>query len=236
MADTAVAAPLSRTSTRSGRAGRRRSTLTAYLFLAPFLILFLVFVVTPAVWGVWISLHSWNPLLTFHRFIGLQNYTDLFTPGSVTFGDFWQSMGATGDLHDPQRAVPRDRPAVHRRAAQPADPRRRPLPRHLLRAVRARRRGHRRGLALPARPAERRGQQPARPRRHHPEHPVDRRRPMGLDLAGRHHRVVGRGLQHGDPARGPQGHQRRALRGRRHRRRRRDRASSGASPCPGCDP
>ena len=69
--------------------------MTAYLFLAPFLILFLVFVVTPAVWGVWISLHSWNPLLTFHRFIGLQNYTDLFTPGSVTFGDFWQSMGAT---------------------------------------------------------------------------------------------------------------------------------------------
>jgi multiple sugar transport system permease protein len=95
VADTAVAVPSARTSTRSGRAGRRRRTLTAYLFLAPFLILFLVFVVTPAVWGVWISLHSWNPLLTFHRFIGLQNYTDLFTPGSVTFGDFWQSMGAT---------------------------------------------------------------------------------------------------------------------------------------------
>ena len=39
------------------------------------------------------------------------------------------------------------------------------LPRHLLRPLRAGRRRHRRHLAVPARPAERRGQQPARPDR-----------------------------------------------------------------------
>lgn len=82
---------------RRGSGSRRpgRSTITAYLFLAPFLLLFLGFVVTPAVWGIWISLHAWNPLLPFQRFVGLQNYANLLTPGSVTYGDFWQSMGAT---------------------------------------------------------------------------------------------------------------------------------------------
>ena len=95
-ANLAPAAPrIRRSGGPSGRRATGRRALTAYLFLAPFLILFLVFVVTPAVWGVWISLHSWNPLLPIHRWLGLQNYIDLFTPGSVTSGDFWQSMGAT---------------------------------------------------------------------------------------------------------------------------------------------
>ena len=73
----------------------RRSAI-AYLFLAPFLILFSVFVLGPAIYGLWISLHVWNPLLDNHPFVGLQNYIDLFTPGSLTSGDFWKSMGATG--------------------------------------------------------------------------------------------------------------------------------------------
>ncbi|MHB1234620.1 MAG: carbohydrate ABC transporter permease [Microbacteriaceae bacterium] len=82
--------------TRSGRAGARRKTGVAYLFLAPFLILFCIFVVAPAVYGLWISLHLWNPLLPHHPFVGLANYIQLFTPGSVTSGDFWQSMRNTG--------------------------------------------------------------------------------------------------------------------------------------------
>jgi multiple sugar transport system permease protein len=81
---------------RSAGPGPRRRTRTAYLFLAPFLILFAVFVVGPAIFGLWISLHRWNSLVPLHPFAGLQNYIDLFTPGSLTFGDFWQSMGATG--------------------------------------------------------------------------------------------------------------------------------------------
>ena len=88
-------APL-RGGSRPRGAVARRKTLTAYLFLAPFLVIFLVFVVFPAVYGLWISLHVWNPLLDNHPFVGLQNFFDLFTPGSLTFGDFWESMGATG--------------------------------------------------------------------------------------------------------------------------------------------
>jgi multiple sugar transport system permease protein len=79
-----------------GRGWVQRRTGTAYLFLAPFLILFLVFVVAPAIYGLWISLHTWNPLLPLQPWVGLKNYIDLFTPGSLTSGDFWQSMGNTG--------------------------------------------------------------------------------------------------------------------------------------------
>lgn len=103
MADTSLvvgtaAAPSQRgrSNVRAAGAGPRRRTGTAYLFLAPFLLLFTVFVVAPAVWGLWISLHQWNPLLPFKPFIGLQNYIDLFTPGSINSGDFWRSMRATG--------------------------------------------------------------------------------------------------------------------------------------------
>ncbi|WP_416348799.1 carbohydrate ABC transporter permease [Microbacterium sp. STN6] len=79
---------------RAPRGARR--TGTAYLFLAPFLVLFCVFVLAPCVYGLWISLHNWNPLLPNQPFIGLKNYIDLFTPGTLTSGNFWESMLATG--------------------------------------------------------------------------------------------------------------------------------------------
>ena len=81
---------------RTRRASGRRRTGIAYIFLAPFLILFLVFIVTPAVFGLWMSLTDWSPFRDVQHFVGLQNYINLFTPGSTTSGDFWQSMGATG--------------------------------------------------------------------------------------------------------------------------------------------
>lgn len=81
---------------RSSNLAAPRRTKTAYLFLAPFLVLFLVFVAGPAVFGLWISLTNWSPFRDTQQFIGLKNYIDLFTPDSATSGDFWQSMGATG--------------------------------------------------------------------------------------------------------------------------------------------
>jgi multiple sugar transport system permease protein len=91
-------APLPPTPRRRGAGGRgsRVRTWTAYAFLAPFLLLFATFVVGPAVFGLWISLTDWSPYKTEQAFVGLQNYFDLVTPGSVFFGDFWQSLGATG--------------------------------------------------------------------------------------------------------------------------------------------
>jgi multiple sugar transport system permease protein len=94
---TVVEAP-SRTDVAVTRARpvQRHGRLTPYLFLSPFLVLFLGFVLIPAVFGLWVSLHDYNYLLPGKPWVGLRNYLDLFTPGSRDSGDFWKSMTATG--------------------------------------------------------------------------------------------------------------------------------------------
>lgn len=97
VADTAAAAPQRRlrsAPTRRIRAGH--PTLTAWLFLAPYLVLFVAFVLAPIVLGIWISLHDWDFTLPGKPFVGLQNYQALFDSGSVAFEPFWRSMKATG--------------------------------------------------------------------------------------------------------------------------------------------
>ena len=90
-----VQRPRGKTSS-GGRKPADAGPLTAYLFMAPYLVLFTIFIVVPVVFGIWVSLHNWDPLLPVKPFVGLQNYLDLVTPGSTTFGPFWKSMGATG--------------------------------------------------------------------------------------------------------------------------------------------
>ncbi|MGH8775201.1 MAG: carbohydrate ABC transporter permease [Jiangellaceae bacterium] len=68
---------------------------TPYLFLAPFGVLFVTFVLGPAIYGIWISLHEWDFLLPNKPFIGFDNYVALFDSSSTVFSDFWQSMRAT---------------------------------------------------------------------------------------------------------------------------------------------
>jgi multiple sugar transport system permease protein len=68
---------------------------TPYLFLAPYLVLFLAFVVGPALFGIWMSLHDWDFQLPGKPFVGLQNYKDLFDPLSATAEPFWHGMRAT---------------------------------------------------------------------------------------------------------------------------------------------
>lgn len=83
-------------SRRSGRSGIHGSVWTPYLFLAPFMVLFVGFVLVPGVFGIWISLHDWDFLLPGKPFVGLSNYTDLFDSSSPQFQSFWNSMRATG--------------------------------------------------------------------------------------------------------------------------------------------
>lgn len=73
-----------------------RGRLTPYLFLAPYLILFIVFVLAPIVLGLWISFHAWDFTLPGKPWVGLGNYKDLFSSSSSTGSNFWQSMRATG--------------------------------------------------------------------------------------------------------------------------------------------
>ena len=74
---------------------RLHHPMTPYLLLAPYVVLLVAFVLGPAVFGIWISLHDWDFMLPRKPFIGLQNYLDLFDPDSVTFERFWNSMRAT---------------------------------------------------------------------------------------------------------------------------------------------
>ncbi|WP_438022758.1 carbohydrate ABC transporter permease [Sorangium sp. So ce233] len=66
-----------------------------YLFLAPYLALFGLFVVVPIVLGVWLSLHDWDPFLPTKPWVGLDNYADLFRAGSPIRGNFWRALRAT---------------------------------------------------------------------------------------------------------------------------------------------
>ena len=77
-------------------ATRRAGSLTAWLFLAPYLVLFVAFVLLPIVFGLWISLHNWDFTLPGKPFVGLDNYTALLDSDSVSFDPFWNSMQATG--------------------------------------------------------------------------------------------------------------------------------------------
>jgi multiple sugar transport system permease protein len=72
------------------------SPVTPYVFMAPYLVLFFIFVLAPVVYGFWIRLHSYDYLLPGKPWVGFQNYVDLFTPNSTTSGPFWNSMEATG--------------------------------------------------------------------------------------------------------------------------------------------
>ncbi|MFC7534889.1 carbohydrate ABC transporter permease [Actinoplanes sp. GCM10030250] len=75
---------------------KRHASVTPYLYLLPYFLLFGTFTLVPAVYGLWISLHDWDYLLPGKPFVGLDNYQALFDPASAVFDFFWQSMQATG--------------------------------------------------------------------------------------------------------------------------------------------
>ncbi|WP_105432407.1 MULTISPECIES: carbohydrate ABC transporter permease [Neorhizobium] len=73
-----------------GRSSRhRRNQLAGLLFVAPALVLVLIFFLIPLGMAFWMSLHNW-PLLGKPRFIGLGNYTRLLEDAQ-----FWKSLRFT---------------------------------------------------------------------------------------------------------------------------------------------
>jgi multiple sugar transport system permease protein len=67
-----------------------------YVFLLPYLALFITFVLVPIVLGIWISLHTWDFTIPRKPWSGLDNYQDLFSSTSVVGPDFARAMKATG--------------------------------------------------------------------------------------------------------------------------------------------
>ncbi len=75
---------------------KRGFNITPYLFILPHLIFFTLFLAWPFVFGMYTSLFEYDFLRPENRpFVGLENYTDLFTAGTVQARNFWRSMRAT---------------------------------------------------------------------------------------------------------------------------------------------
>lgn len=74
----------------------KHNSKIAYLFLTPFLIMFILFLIVPTVTGFYLSLTDYNGMsLANSSFIGLDNYKAIFDSNSFYFSDFWQSIKRT---------------------------------------------------------------------------------------------------------------------------------------------
>jgi len=62
------------------------NTIKAFGFLAPFLILYTVFIIWPVIQGIYVSFHRWG-LMGKIRFVGLNNYRRFFTEKY-----FWEAL------------------------------------------------------------------------------------------------------------------------------------------------
>ncbi|NLE99056.1 MAG: sugar ABC transporter permease [Propionibacterium sp.] len=78
------------------RSGIHGSPLTPVLFLLPYLVLFGMFIIIPAFYGIWMSLHAWDFVMPNKPWVGARNYSQLLDPSSLQFEPFWNGMMATG--------------------------------------------------------------------------------------------------------------------------------------------
>lgn len=74
------------------RRARFLRALVPYLYLLPHAVLFLVFVVYPVGFGVYVSVHDWNILSDRQPFVGLEYYRDILTPGTTQANFFWKTL------------------------------------------------------------------------------------------------------------------------------------------------
>jgi len=84
MSSTPIVASQRRAATRRWRFN------SAYLFIAPSVILIGVFIAEPIVQSGWMSLHNWTVGESTHKFVGLDNYTNLFHDSR-----FWNALKVT---------------------------------------------------------------------------------------------------------------------------------------------
>ncbi len=64
-----------------------QTTIQGYLFLAPFLLVYFVFLIFPVFRGLYISFHRWDLLSGRRGFVGFSNYQRMFTNDNL----FWTS-------------------------------------------------------------------------------------------------------------------------------------------------
>jgi multiple sugar transport system permease protein len=75
---------------------RTGNQLIPYLFIAPHLVFFLIFVAYPFFYGLYISFFRFDFLRPeAQQFVLFDNYVKLFSPDSVQFSAFWNALGNT---------------------------------------------------------------------------------------------------------------------------------------------
>lgn len=74
--------------------GSLRSRITSSLFVLPYFLCFCVFLLYPLISGIILSLQN-NDMLGTHEFVGLQNYIDIFTPGTYIHDAFFRGLWGT---------------------------------------------------------------------------------------------------------------------------------------------
>ena len=78
---------------KQGTKGKLTDNLTSYLFVAPYLVFFIIFALVPLVLGIYLSCYQWDGASEI-EWIGLQNYKLLF--GALGTGqiakEFWKSV------------------------------------------------------------------------------------------------------------------------------------------------
>ncbi len=80
----------------SGKTKRKKKlNVTPYLFIAPHVILFIIFFLVPMFYGIYASFTKWN-LFTPAKFVGLDNYKVFFMNEESTFyRQFWNGLKNT---------------------------------------------------------------------------------------------------------------------------------------------
>src|ERR1700730_2984087 len=77
--------------TLMGRKSTRKAVLI-WSFLAPSLLIFLLYRILPLAWNVVLSFEAWSPLKPA-VFIGLDNYREVFSDDDVFWQALWNTLG-----------------------------------------------------------------------------------------------------------------------------------------------
>lgn len=80
---------------RAGWYKRNEITITPWLFLAPGVVMFALYVIIPIGQSFWISLYKWNGLGALSQtgeFVGLAHYERLFTRDGAFVTSLWNNL------------------------------------------------------------------------------------------------------------------------------------------------
>lgn len=77
------------------RGSHWKSSLTSSLFVLPYFLCFVAFLLIPIIYGIIISFQDFNLLSPVHKFVGLQNYKNIFNPTTYVHSAFFNGLWNT---------------------------------------------------------------------------------------------------------------------------------------------